>query len=47
MNMYQVIDTSGGLGISEESFACRQDAKVLRNRLNTKHNGSAKNDAKH
>lgn len=44
--MYQVIDTSGDVGISEEGFARRQDAKVLRNRLNNNHNGFAKDDEK-
>lgn len=46
MNIYQVIDTSGDLGRAEESFAKREDAKGLRNKLNTKHNGGAKGDAK-
>ncbi len=46
MNIYQVIDTSGNLGISEESFAKREDAKVLRNSLNTKHNSIAEGSAK-
>lgn len=44
--MYQVIDTSGNLGISAEGFATREDAKGVRNNLNTKHNSAAKGDAK-
>lgn len=44
--MYQIADTTGEFGISDESFAKREDAKAARNALNTKHNGSAKNDAK-
>lgn len=44
--MYQVIDTSDADRISEEGFARRQDAKVLRNRLNTKHDGTTNGDGK-
>lgn len=44
--MYQVIDTSDSSRISEEGFARRQDAKMLRNRLNAKHDGHAEGSAK-
>lgn len=46
MKMYQVIDTSDASRISEEGFENRKDAKVLRNRLNAKHNGAAEGDGK-
>ncbi len=46
MMMYQVIDTSDASSISDEGFATREDAKGLRNRLNTKYNGGVKGDAK-
>ena len=46
MKMYQVIDTSGEHGISDKGFASRKAAKVIRDNLNTKHNGATKDDAK-
>ncbi len=44
--MYQVADTSGKLGISEEGFAKREDAKTARDALNTKHNSVVEPSAK-
>lgn len=46
IDMYQVADTAGEFGISNEGFANRTDAKKLRDALNTKHNGGAKDDGK-
>ena len=37
--MYQVADTTGEFGISDEGFAKREDAKGARDYLNTTHNG--------
>ena len=45
--MYQVADTTVGKnGISEESFANREDAKKLRDVLNTKHGCTVEDSAK-
>lgn len=46
MKMYQVIDTSGNLGISEEGWESRAAAKARRNILNAKHNCTIEGDAK-
>ncbi|KKL28078.1 hypothetical protein LCGC14_2378720 [marine sediment metagenome] len=44
--MYQIADTTGEFGISDEGFAKREDAKGARDKLNTKHNGRAEDNAK-
>lgn len=50
--MYQVADTTGKLGtscsfgLSDDGFANRKDAKVVRDALNVQHNSSTKSNEK-
>lgn len=42
MSIYRIADTTGDLGISEDTFPSKDIAKLARNSLNELHNGQAK-----
>ncbi|KKL73791.1 hypothetical protein LCGC14_2071400 [marine sediment metagenome] len=46
LDMYRIADSTGGLGISEDTFPRKDLAKLARDDLNAKHNGGAENDEK-
>ncbi len=44
LKMYRIADSTGGLGISEDTFPRKDLAKLARDGLNTTHDSHAKKD---